>query len=89
VKPLGVLALLSVFLALLGLGCTPAQAANVENAVFTAADVACIAANNGLLGTSTAVQDVMKACQLAPQLEGPVTQLVGDFTAAKKAHLAQ
>jgi len=67
--------------------CTPQQAVNVENAVFTSADVACIAANSGLLGNSTAVQDIMNACQIAPALQGPVTQLVNDFVTAKAAQL--
>jgi hypothetical protein len=79
-KPLTALALLSVFLALVLSGCTTAQATSVENAVFTVDQAACLVANEGFIGDSTAVQEFETTCQLAPSLENAVSQFINDLT---------
>jgi hypothetical protein len=69
-------------------GCSAQQATQVENAVFSVDQVACIIANSGALGNSTAVQDIEKVCSLTPALEGPIQQLITTL-AVKKAAAAE
>lgn len=49
-------------------GCTAQQAQVVQNAILTTENIACIIDNSGLLGTSTAVIDVQKACNFASNM---------------------
>jgi hypothetical protein len=68
------------------LGCTPAQqaqAVTVENAVFTVEQTACLAANSGMFGTSTAVQDLSQACNIATQLQPYIVQVSQSFLKAQ------
>jgi hypothetical protein len=60
-------------------GCSPSQqktVGTVENAIFSADQVACIVANAGYMGDSNAVQEFEQACNIAPALEGPLSQLI-------------
>lgn len=56
--------------------CTQQQAQNGVNAVFTAEQVACLAANTGFLGDSNAVQEFEGACKISPQLEGDLQAFI-------------
>jgi hypothetical protein len=70
-------------------GCTTQQAQNVVNAVFTADQAACMAANAGLAGNSTAVQDFEATCNIAPQLESAIQQFIADLANANAAKAAK
>lgn len=71
--------------------CSPSQQKTVgvvENGIFSADQVACIVANAGFMGDSNAVQEFEQTCNIAPALEGPLSQfigiLIGDPTTAAK-----
>ena len=75
-------------LLLLGVGrilvaCTPSQGATattVVNAVFSADQAACMAANEGLVGDSNAVQEFEALCNLAGPFDQAITTFIGDIT---------
>jgi hypothetical protein len=69
-------------------GCSATTANAVVGAIFTVDQAACLAANQGLAGSSTAVKDFEAACDLDPVLEPAITQFVQAVEAnasAKKA----
>ena len=71
---------------------TPAQQASVDSGVQVALTVeqeACVAANSGLFGTSTEVQDVVKACGFAQALVPVVQQIAPVVSKIKFAKAAQ
>jgi hypothetical protein len=86
---LSVVAVVTMVAAALLLGCTKAQAQTAVNAVFTVEQTACVAANAGLAGTSTAVQDFEAICKIDSSLETAVQQVVGSLATANAAKAAK
>ena len=76
----------AALLAMVLVACTQAQAQVVTNAVFTADQAACLAANSGLIGTSTAAQDFEATCKIAPALDQAVQSFIVDWSNASAAH---
>jgi hypothetical protein len=70
-------------IAILVSGCTPAQAqtaTTITNGVFSADQAACMAANEGLIGDSSAVQEFESLCNLGAPLEQAIDTFIGDIT---------
>ena len=65
--------------------CTPAQASHVTNAVFTVDQAACLAANQGLAGNSTAVQDFEAQCGIASSLDQAIQQFIANLAKVNAA----
>lgn len=83
----------AALLLVVGLGrllpaCTPSQgqtATTVTNAVFSADQAACMAANEGLVGDSNAVKEFESLCNLAGPLDQAITTFIGDITQSPTA----
>lgn len=61
-------------------GCTQTQLHTVENYFLTSQNLICLGTNAGLIGTSTAVKDLMAACNFAPTVEPSLIAFLDTIT---------